>query len=144
MLHIHEGLFRSRSVSLTHGCTRQVYRQNKFDLTLARLNAASLSRVRRSLCCLGSSFANTETSARPAGLSGTVSVHSRCTSQKCSPAPLHRPPETCRLSWPPTYPPPAAGNVDQIKVSQGRHLPLLLTPPSTSGLMLFPSLLHGT
>ncbi|GAA6088986.1 uncharacterized [Tachysurus ichikawai] len=92
----------------------------------------------------GSSFANTETSARPAGLSGTVSVHSRCTSQKCSRAPLHRPPETRRLSWPPTFPPPAAGNVDQIKVSQGRHLPLLLTPPPTSGLILFPSLLHGT
>lgn len=59
MLHIHKGLFSSRSVSLTQSCTRQVYRHNKFDLTSARLNAASQSRVRRSLCCLGSSFANT-------------------------------------------------------------------------------------
>lgn len=138
MLQIHKGLFSSRSISLTQCCTRQVYRHNKFDLTSARLNAAFQSRVRRSLCCLGSSFANTKTAARPAGLSGTASLHSHCTSQKCSPAPPHRPPETSRLSWPPTFPPPAAGNVDRIKVSQGRHLPLLLTPPSTSGLIFFP------
>lgn len=145
MLHIHKGLFGSRSVSLTQGCTRQVYRHNKFDLTSARLNVASQSRVRRSLCRLGSSFANTETSARPcAGRSGTASVHSRCTSQKCSPAPLHRSRETRRLHWPPTSPPPRAGNVDRIKVSQSRHIPLLLTPPSSSGLILFPSPLHGT
>lgn len=71
------------------------------------------------------------------GLLDSAFVRSCCTSQKCSLAPQLHPPETHGPSQSATPLSLAAENVESIKYSKGHHLPLLLTPPTTSGLISF-------